>query len=81
PAAVMITGGMQGGDSGKDIIIISEMLLNDVNVEFLNLKKIGDVIELESSIQNKGNEVMQGFGVSEEGDSDRTVIQGCGTGG
>ncbi|XLR14530.1 hypothetical protein S83_042468, partial [Arachis hypogaea] len=62
-------------------IVNSEILLNDMNVDVLNFKKFGEATESDSSTQKIGKEVVQSFGGSEEGDSDRTVTQEISTGG
>ncbi|XLR65088.1 hypothetical protein S83_015760 [Arachis hypogaea] len=74
-AADMITGNENGGEHEKGRIVNSEVLLNDMNVDFLNFKKIVEVTDSEGSTNNNGKGDMLRFGESEEGDSDRTVTQ------
>ncbi|XLU35479.1 hypothetical protein S245_071545, partial [Arachis hypogaea] len=81
PAMALIEGGASVAEAAKDRIVIQDVLLNDMNVEYLNFKKGLDVADSVSSTKKAGDEDSKGLEEICEVESERTVTQLCGTGG
>lgn len=74
PAAELVTGRPTEAEHGEDRIVISDVLLNDVDVAFLKFKK--DTV-VPDSASTKDGEVagLKGCEIVHEGESENTVTQ------